>query len=112
MPLIHFRYILNFEDFSEADRCRQLKFRPEKAFDGKRLINHLVRINEVMVMEFCETMCYMEPNCVSINIDKRVDGKGKYKCELNNVTHEGHNHELIENGNYFYHAAEASKLSM
>ena len=31
---------------------------------------------------------------------------GKYKCELNNVTHEGHEHEWRENPNHFYHAAE------
>ncbi|XP_022777800.1 uncharacterized protein LOC111319257 [Stylophora pistillata] len=61
-----------------------------------------------MVMEFCKTMCYMEPNCVSINIDKRADGNGKYKCELNNVTHEGHKDELIEDGHFSYHAAETA----
>ena len=39
--------------------------------------------------EFCETMCFLEPDCVSINLDRRADVYGKYKCELNNVTHEG-----------------------
>ena len=29
-------------------------------------------------------MCYMEPNCVSINV--RPSQGGKYKCELNNAT--------------------------
>ncbi|XP_022808884.1 uncharacterized protein LOC111345856 isoform X3 [Stylophora pistillata] len=93
---------------TSQDQYRQLKFRSEKAFDSKRFINHVVRITVVMVMEFCETMCYMEPNCVSINIDKRQDGNRKYKCELNNVTHEGHKDDLIENGNYSYHAAESA----
>ncbi|XP_022778037.1 adhesive plaque matrix protein 2-like, partial [Stylophora pistillata] len=93
---------------SQADQCRQLKFPSEKAFDGKRFINHGIRIIEIMVVEFCETMCYMEPNCVSINIDKRADGNGKYKCELNNVTHEGHKDELIEDGHFSYHAAETA----
>ena len=100
------------EDFSEAEQCRQLKFTPEKAFDGKRLINHVIRVAEVTTKDFCENVCFMEPDCVSFNLEKQVNGHGRYKCELNNVTHEGHNHELIENGNYFYHAAEASKLSM
>ena len=85
-----------------------MEFRPEKAFDGKRLINHVIRIAEVMVTTFCENVCYMEPDCVSINLDKRPDGDGKHKCELNNVTHEGHEDELKEQENYFYHAAEAS----
>ena len=87
-----------------------MEYRPEKAFDGKRLINHVIRIAEVMVSNFCESVCYREPDCVSINLDKRADGNGKYKCELNNVTHEGHEDEWEENENYFYHAAEVNAL--
>ena len=49
-----------------------------------------------MVKEFCEILCYIEPDCVSINIDKREDGHGVYKCELNNVTHEGYKQELVD----------------
>lgn len=66
----------------------------------------MIRTAEVTIMEFCENMCYMEPNCVSINLDKRVGGNGRYKCELNDVTHEGHEHELEKKGHYFYRAAE------
>ena len=69
-------------------------------------MNHVIRIVEVTVKEFCETMCYMEPDCVSINLDKRAGGRGVYRCELNNVTHEGHEDELTNNASYFYHAAE------
>ena len=65
-----------------------------------------------MVKKFCENVCFMEPDCVSINLNKRADGNGKYRCELNNVTHEGHEDELKEEENYFYHAAEASNASM
>ena len=76
-------------------------FRPEKEFDGKRLVNHVIRIVEVTVREFCETMCYIEPDCVSINLHKRAGGRGVYRCELNNVTHEGHEDELTNNASYF-----------
>ena len=31
---------------------------------------------------------------------------GEYKCELNNVTHERHEHDLKKEDNHFYHAAE------
>ena len=31
-------------------------------------------------------MCYVEPNCVSINLGPLEDGK--HKCELNNATNE------------------------
>ena len=88
-----------------------MEFGPEKkAFDGKRHKNYVIHIVEVMVKEFCETVCYMEPDCVSINLEKVVDGNRKYKCELNNVTHEGHEGDLIEEENYFYHAAEVTAI--
>ena len=75
-------------------------------FAGKRLVNHRICTIEVMEKRFCRALCFMEPDCVSINLDKRVDGSGNYKCELNNVTHEGHEHELREEENSFYHAAK------
>lgn len=40
-------------------------------------------------------MCYMEPNCVSINIGPLDEGK--HKCELNNITEENHAPFLLEN---------------
>ena len=100
------------EDLSEADRCRKLKFTPEKAFDGKRLINHVIRVAEVTTEDFCENVCFMEPDCVSINLDKRVSGHGVYKCELNNVTHERHEHDLKDEDRYFYRAAEVGVASL
>ena len=99
-------YFFYLKAFSEAGNCRTLEFRPEKAFEGRRLINHVIRVVDVTMEEFCETMCFLEPDCVSINLDRRADVYGKYKCELNNVTHEGHEHEWRENQNQFYHAAE------
>ena len=83
--------------YGVADQSRTLEFRLEKLFYGKRLMNHhVIRITAVMVKEFCEILCYIEPDCVSINIDKREDGHGVYKCELNNVTHEGYKQELVD----------------
>ena len=73
---------------------------------GRLLINHVIRIVEVLTMNFCENMCYMEPDCVSINLDKRVSEHGEYKCYLNNVTHERHEHDLKKEDNHFYHVAE------
>ncbi|XP_066025895.1 fibulin-2-like [Pocillopora verrucosa] len=96
------------QGFCDADQCRVLEFTPEKAFDGKRLINHVIRIVEVLTMSFCDNMCYVEPDCVSINVHKQVSGHGGYKCELNNVTHERHEHDLEKKDDYFYHAAESA----
>ncbi|PFX16293.1 Protein kinase C-binding protein NELL2 [Stylophora pistillata] len=92
---------------SRPSQCRNLEFSPERAFEGKRLMNHTIRIVEVTVARFCENVCYMEPDCVSINLDKRANGSGGYKCELNNVTHEGHEHHLTDHKDFFYHAAES-----
>ena len=105
-------FFINFKGFCDADQCRQLEFTPEKAFDGKRLINHAIRIVEVLTMSFCDNICYMEPDCVSINVHKRVSSHGRYKCELNNVTHERHEHDLEKKDDYFYHAAEVSVASL
>ena len=33
------------------------KVTSEKAFDGRRLINYMIRIFEVMSMDFCDSMC-------------------------------------------------------
>ena len=85
-----------------------MEFSPEKAFEEKRLIQHAIRIVEVVDPRFCENLCYMEPDCVSINLDKREDRHGNYKCELNNVTHEGYEHQLEDREGFFYHAAEVN----
>ena len=61
-----------------------------------------------MVPRFCENVCYIDADCVSINLDKRADGNGNYKCELNDVTREGHKEDLKKDDNYFHHSAEAS----
>ena len=49
----------------------------------------------------------MESDCVSINLDKRADENGNYKCELNSVTREGHKEDLTEDQYFFHHSAEA-----
>ena len=47
---------------------------------------HLIHSEEVPNEGSCRVMCFMEPNCVSINMGP-LEG-GKLKCELNNVTDE------------------------
>ena len=51
-----FKIFINFKDFCDIDQCRKLEFTPEKAFDGRRLINHVIGIVEVLTMNFCENM--------------------------------------------------------
>ena len=41
-----------------------------------------------------------------------MSGHGAYKCELNNVTHERHEHDLEKVDDYVYHAAEVGVSSL
>ena len=82
-----------------------MEFEPG-SFGGKRLINHVIRITEVMDEEFCGSMCFMKPNCVSYNYKLLASQTGVHKCELNNSTHEFHEEDLEENPNYLYRGAK------
>ncbi|XP_078349745.1 uncharacterized protein LOC144634603 [Oculina patagonica] len=92
------------------DHCRQLEFRADQTFEGRCLMNHVIHNTDVMSEDFCEMLCYMEPNCVSFNIMTRSE-TGKHKCELNNATHEGHEEDLEANSNYIYRGAKNACLN-
>ena len=66
------------------DECRDIIFKEPVA--NKALKNNLIRSEEVPNEGTCRLLCYMEPNCVSINLGPS-DG-GKHKCDLNNATDE------------------------
>ncbi|XP_066019720.1 microfibril-associated glycoprotein 4-like [Pocillopora verrucosa] len=69
------------------------------------LKNHLIKSVEVPNEGSCRVMCYMEPNCVSINVGP-VTG-GSQKCDLNNATEENHaSFLLVNNPGYAYLAIE------
>ena len=91
-----------------GDECRIIMFeelKPQRAIKG-----HVIRSEEVVNEGFCRTMCYMEPNCVSINV-KPLQG-GKYNCELNNATADESQLVFLEpeTFNAYYLAVEVSKL--
>lgn len=69
---------------SKDDECRNIIFKEPIA--NKAMKNHVIRSAEVPSEGSCRLMCYMEPNCVSINLGPLVGGK--HKCELNNATDE------------------------
>lgn len=52
----------------------------------KVMKNHVIRREEVPNEGRCRVMCYMDPDCVSINLGPLKGGK--HKCELNNATDE------------------------
>jgi len=52
---------------------------PNKALNG-----HVIRSEQVLNEGSCRLQCYLEPNCVSINVGPLKDGS--HQCELNDVT--------------------------
>ena len=66
--------------------------------------DHMIRSVEVINEGSCRVMCYMEPNCVSINFGLSHDGK--YKCELNSATDEDHMTVLEERPAFTFLAVE------
>ena len=51
-------------------------------------------------------MCYMDPNCVSINSGPSQGGK--YRCELNNATDDDHMTVLEEKPTFTFLAVEVT----
>jgi len=76
--------------------------RSDKAMKG-----HLIRKERVPSEGSCRVMCYMEPDCVSINIRPGKDGK--YDCELNDATEE--KRALHNKKNYVYLGIENPCIS-
>ena len=62
------------------------------------------------VRGFCETVCYIEANCVSYNLKKDASVNGKYECELNNSTFEGQEDKREKNSKYIYRRAKVREV--
>ena len=67
-----------------GDECRIIIFK--EPIENKAMTGHVIRSEEVPNQGTCRLMCYMEPNCVSINFGPSEPGK--YKCELNSASDE------------------------
>ena len=72
--------------------------------------NHVIRSEVVPNEGTCRVLCYMEPNCVSINLGPLE--RGKYKCELNNATEESQITILENEPTYTYLAIEVMNRSV
>lgn len=92
--------------FSE-EKCRYLEFKNSRMLDGQRLVNHVIQVNDVKDRELCAIRCFMEPNCVSYNIEIKPKGNdGTHRCELNDVTHVENSNDLVEDQRYIYRGVE------
>ncbi|XP_078351737.1 uncharacterized protein LOC144636404 isoform X2 [Oculina patagonica] len=97
-PILFLAFTL-ITDETQGDECRNIEFK--EPVDNKVMKNHVISSAEVFNEGSCRLMCYMEPNCVSINLGPLV--KGKHKCELNNATDENH---LKSRATFIYLAIE------
>ena len=86
-----------FSDQFGLDHGSYLEFKSSKTFDGERLKTPLFRRVDVRDREFCGILCYIEPDCVSYNLEKERGANDEiHKCELINSTHEGHKQDLVK----------------
>ena len=72
--------LMSFTD----DDCRIIEFK--EPIENKAMKDHVIRSAEVINEGSCRVLCYVDPNCVSINFGPSQGGK--YRCELNNATDE------------------------
>ena len=64
------------------EEFRTLIFKEE--VPNKALHGHVIRTEQVLNDGDCRLQCYLEPNCVSINVGPLRDGS--HQCDLNDVT--------------------------
>ena len=76
--------------------------------DGKILPGHVIKTEKVANEGSCRVKCFMEPNCVSINVGP--DKHGGRMCELKNFTDESSSQSgLEEKEGYIHYAVEVSE---
>ena len=73
--------------------------------------DHVIRMEKVPNQGSCRVLCFIEPNCVSINFGPKR--KGIHKCELNNATEESQTVAgLHKKMNYIYLGIEVKCLNV
>ena len=90
-----------------AGEYRIIEFK--EPIENKAMKDHVIRSAEVINEGSCRVMCYMEPNCVSINFGPSHGGK--YTCELNNATDEDHVRDLEEKPTFTFQATEVNSFN-
>lgn len=96
----------NFLWSYSGDNCRDILFM--EPIPNKVITGHVIKILELPYEGECHVMCYMEPDCVSINV--RPSYGGKYKCELNNATADVDQLTAVQEvADSYYRAIEVNK---
>lgn len=102
-------FFKSISPFLSVDLCRHLDFKPARAFEGKRLVNHVIRTIQHVQEDFCGALCFMEHNCVSFNVEMTSGSDTATKCELNNATHHEYPNDLKPWNNYIYRGTKVSE---
>ena len=71
-------------------------------------MKHTIQKFPVEGLDECEYRCYLNANCVSLNIKNRDPDSGTHECELNNSTHLDDGGHLEDNQLFYYRGAEVS----
>ena len=81
----------------------------KKPVDGKILPGHVIKTEKVATEGICPVKCFIEPNCVSINVGP-LDENGVRMCELKNISDESSLQSgLEEKEGHIHYAVEVSE---
>ncbi|XP_022787214.1 uncharacterized protein LOC111327321 [Stylophora pistillata] len=104
-------WVVTFFDFilvvvfsvHDNDNCRQLDF--DLPIFGKILAKHVIRTIEVPDVPLCQLNCFLEADCVSVNVRAANHSREKI-CELNNKDANGHPEDLMVIHQSSYHGTK------
>ena len=83
----------------------------QEPIKGKALQGHVISSVKVANEGSCRVQCFMEPNCVSINVGPVQEGKSI--CELNNATGDSPSQSALKNvAQYIHYAVEVRCISL
>ena len=71
-------------------------------------MKHTIISGPVKDLDECEYRCYLNANCVSLNIKNKDPTNGTHLCELNDSTHLEDDGHLQDNKLFYYRGAEVS----
>ena len=82
----------------------------KEPIEDKMPPGHVIRTEKVANEGSCRVRCFLEPNCVSINVGP-ADDQGQRTCELNNFTDESPSQTgLQQKTSHIHYSAEVSDI--
>ena len=85
--------------FFATEYNRILMFK--EPISDKVLPGHVIRTEKVVNEGSCRAKCYLEPNCVAINVGPADEGG--HICELKTFTDESSSHSALEDKKHYTH---------